>query len=128
MRETLIKPKRRRGRYSRAFKEDLLAQCRRPGASVPALARENGVGVQTLKRWLDETRSGAAAVGPDWDEDARAAAATVRPAFMPLQAMLPARGGGSIHIEVRQGERVLRVDWPVQAAGDCGRWLSGLLS
>jgi transposase len=30
---------------------------------------------------------------------------------------------GDIRIEVRRGNTAIKVDWPVQASGDCATWL-----
>lgn len=35
----------------------------------------------------------------------------------------PAASGAMIHVELRQNDRVLTVDWPVQAAAECADWL-----
>lgn len=32
-------------------------------------------------------------------------------------------GGAMIHVELRQNDRVLTVDWPVQSAAECADWL-----
>ena len=35
----------------------------------------------------------------------------------------PAGGGAMIHVELRENNRVLTVDWPVQSAAECADWL-----
>jgi hypothetical protein len=35
----------------------------------------------------------------------------------------PAGQGAMIHVELRQNDRVLTVDWPVQSAAECADWL-----
>ena len=49
-------------------------------------------------------------------------AAVMAPGFRALP-MVPAAGSGDIRIEIRRGNAVIKVDWPVLASGDCAAWL-----
>ena len=40
---------------------------------------------------------------------------------LPIAPMVPALG--DIRIEVRRGNTAIKVEWPVQASGDCAAWL-----
>jgi len=44
--------------YDEAAKSELVALCRRPGASVSRLARESGVNANQVERWLREQGHG----------------------------------------------------------------------
>ena len=74
-----------RGVYDEAAKAELVATCRKPGASVSRLARECGVNANQLSRWVRE-HSGrpqrAVVASPD----------TAREAFvaLPITAATPA--------------------------------------
>jgi len=47
--DTQVKPARRR--YTAAFKSELVDRCLQPGASVSAIALENGINANVLFRW-----------------------------------------------------------------------------
>lgn len=51
------------------------------------------------------------------------AAQTRQPGWLARLFGGAAASGPAIHIELRQNDRVLTVDWPVQAAAECADWL-----
>ena len=79
----------------------------------------NSVNANQVRRWMRErgieppTRRVAT---PVLDT------AVMAPAFVQLP-MVPAAGSGDIRIEVRRGNTAIKVDWPIQASGDCAAWL-----
>ena len=118
------KPSRRRRHHPEEFKLAVIEACGEPGASVAGIALANGVNANQVRRWMRErgieppTRRVAT---PVLDT-----AAVIAPAFVQLP-MAPAAVSGEIRIEVCRGNTAIKVDWPVQAAGDCAAWLSDWL-
>ena len=114
------KPGRRRRNHPEEFKQAVVEACCEPGASVAGIAMANGVNANQVRRWMRErgieppTRRVAMRV--------LEAAPAVAPAFVQLP-MAPAAESGDIRIEVRRGNTAIKVEWPVQAAGDCAAWL-----
>lgn len=53
---------RKRGRYSAAFKSQLVAACANPGASTAAIALANGINANLLRRWISQHHQGTAAL------------------------------------------------------------------
>jgi transposase len=45
------------------------------------------------------------------------------PEFVPVPIAPAAPVLGDIRIEIRRGNSAIKVDWPVQASGDCAAWL-----
>ena len=114
------KPSRRRRHHPEEFKLAVIEACGEPGASVAGIALANNVNANQVRRWMRErgieppTRRVAT---PVLDT-----AAVIAPAFVQLP-MAPAAVSGEIRIEVRKGNTAIKVDWPVQASGDCAAWL-----
>ena len=113
------KPSRRRRHHPEAFKLAVIEACCEPDASVAGIAMANSVNANQVRRWMRErgieppTRRVAT---PVLDT------AVMAPAFVQLP-MVPAAGSGDIRIEVRRGNTAIKVDWPIQASGDCAAWL-----
>lgn len=114
------KPSRRRRHHPEEFKLAVIEACCEPGASVAGIALANGVNANQVRRWMRErgieppTRRTPVPVL----ETAPAIAA----AFVQLP-MVPAAASGDIRIEIRRGNTAIKVEWPVQASGDCAAWL-----
>ena len=112
--------RRRRRHHPEKFKLAVIEACGEPGASVAGIALANNVNANQVRRWMRErgieppTRRVAT---PVLDT-----AAVIAPAFVQLP-MAPAAVSGEIRIEVRKGNTAIKVDWPVQASGDCAAWL-----
>ena len=112
--------RRRRRHHPEEFKLAVIEACGEPGASVAGIALANSVNANQVRRWMRErgieppTRRVAT---PVLDT-----AAVIAPAFVQLP-MAPAAVSGEIRIEVRKGNTAIKVDWPVQASGDCAAWL-----
>ena len=118
------KPSRRRRHHPEEFKLAVIEACCEPGASVAGIAMANGVNANQVRRWMRErgieppTRRVAMPV--------LETATAIAPAFVQLP-MVPAAASGDIRIEVRRGNTAIKVEWPVQASGDCAVWLSDWL-
>ena len=113
------KPSRRRRHHPEEFKLAVIEACCEPGASVAGVAMANGVNANQVRRWMRErgieppTRRVAIPV----------LEATPAPAFvqLPIAPAMPTLG--DIRIEIRRGISAIKVEWPVQASGDCAAWL-----
>lgn len=105
-------PTRRRRYHTEEFKQALIVACCEPGASVAGIALANGVNANQVRRWMRErgievpTRRSAMA------------AEFVQVPITPAAPELP-----DIRIEIRRGNAAIKIEWPVQASGDCAVWL-----
>ena len=120
------------------FKAQVLAECRRPGASVAAVALSHGLNVNLVRKWLvgrGLKRAGLRAPG-------QAPTASPPLQFVPVElaavsavedladltaaARLAEATQPQIHIELRRGSAQLTVRWPSSQAQACAAWLSEL--
>ncbi len=114
------KPSRCRRHHPEEFKLAVIEACCEPGVSVAGIAMANSVNANQVRRWMRErgikppTRRVAT---PVLDT-----ASVIAPAFVQLPTP-PAAIAGDIRIEVRRGNTAIKVEWPVQASGDCAAWL-----
>ena len=112
------KPGRRRRNHPEEFKQAVIEACCEPGASVAGIAMANSVNANQVRRWMRER-----GIEPPTRRLAMPVLeATPAPAFVQLP-MARAAESGDIRIEVRRGNTTIKVEWPVQAAGDCAAWL-----
>lgn len=110
MQESLTKRGTRR-RHAPELKQQVVAACREPGASVAALALAHGLNANLVHRWLREAPKSGSAVAP-------------MPSFTPVA--LTAVGvpvAPDIRLELRRGASSVTVHWPVQAAPQCTAFL-----
>jgi transposase len=115
-----------RRRHSAQFKQRVLSECARPGASVAAVALAHGVNANLVHKWRQRERRPVARVAlPATVVESKAPA----PAFVPLPmaAALPAEPAEPIRIELIRGGTTIRVQWPLSAAAQCTAWLRELL-
>ena len=113
------KPSRRRRHHPEAFKQAVIEACCEPGASVAGIAMANGVNANQVRRWMRER-----GIEPPTRRVAMPVLeATPAPAFvqLPIAPAMPTLG--DIRIEVCRGNTAIKVEWPVQASGDCAAWL-----
>jgi len=117
---------RRRGRYSEAFKTQVVTAARQPGVSTAAVALANGLNANLLRRWISESESPRAVV--------RANLAGATPAEAPFVALQMSTRSqapeGVIHIELQRAGTgtTLRIQWPVSAAHECAGWVREVLA
>lgn len=115
------KPGRRRRHHPEEFKQAVIEACGEAGASVAGIAMANGVNANQVRRWMRER-----GVEPPTRfvpmPMLETAPATV-PAFVQLPIAPAEPALGDIRIEVRRGNTAIKVEWPVQASGDCAAWL-----
>jgi transposase len=114
----ITNPKRCRRRHGEEFKTELVSACAEPGVSIAGIAMANGINPNLLRRWMRERgvmvpslRSSVASGTP----------VVPAPAFMPVTITLPP--SAEIRIEARRGDAVVKIEWPVSAAGECAAWL-----
>lgn len=113
------KPSRRRRHHPEEFKLAVIEACCEPGASVAGIAMANGVNANQVRRWMRER-----GIEPPTRRVAMPVLeATPAPAFvqLPMAPAMPTLG--DIRIEVRRGNTAIKLEWPVQASGDCAAWL-----
>lgn len=106
--------KKTRRRYGAELKQQILAECAEPGASVAGIALSHGINANVVHKWRREAGG--------------ALPALQAPAFVPVQlppaACAPAP---DIRIELRRGATTVSVTWPLEAADQCAVWMRELL-
>lgn len=100
------------------LKTRVVALCAEPGASVAQVALDHGLNANLVHRWR------RIAEGRETGSKIQVASQFVA---LPLQPELTQAPPEVVHIEVRRADVVIRVDWPVSSAAQCGRWLAELL-
>ena len=130
--ETTLAVRRTHRTYSPEFKAELVAACLVPGASVAALALQQGMNANVLHRWLKEYDQGRHRLPSDAPLIAATAAqaqAQASPAFVPLmlEGSRPARSDAPSDIHIECPRLGLSVHWPVSGAAECARMLRELL-
>jgi transposase len=105
--------------YDAQLKQQVLAACAAPGASVARIALEHGLNVTLVHRWR------RIAEGRERGAHARPAAAG-RFVSLPIAAPLGS-APAEIRIELKRGATSVNVTWPMTAAAECARWLRELL-
>lgn len=120
--------KRRRRRHTPAFKAAAVAACRKPGASVAAVALELQLNANLLRTWIKES-----AVTSAIPKAIAATMPTTSAAFLPLKIetrteSLSAATERPIRVHIRNGRSRITIEWPATAAGACASWLRELLA
>ena len=115
------KPSRRRRHHPEEFKLAVIEACCESGASVAGIAMANGVNANQVRRWMRER--GIEVPKRRMLMPAAQPVLATAPEFVQLPLTPAAPASGDIRIEIRRGNAVIKVDWPVQASGDCAAWL-----
>jgi transposase len=121
--------RRRRRTHSAQFKAQVVSACRQPGVSIAAVALANGLNANLLRRWVVMTEEQMQPVEPMATAHAALPRSTVENrTFIPIE-LEPSTGATSqaITIELRRGATMVKVGWPLVAAGECAGWLRELL-
>ena len=110
--------KKTRRRYDAELKQQILAQCAEPEASVASVALSHGINATVVHKWR---RQGGSALP-----------ALQAPAFVPVPLPLPlppaaCAPASDIRIELRRGATSVSVTWPLAAAEQCAVWMRELL-
>ena len=133
-----IVEKRRRRRYTPAFKAAAVAACGKPGASVAAVALELQLNTNMLRVWIKRSRSGdSKSVDPGRAMDV----AGLPMAFLPvpladrtgsisMSTTLPSPPSPerSIRVQIHKGASRITIEWPTSAASTCAAWLRELIA
>ena len=115
---TIERASRTKRVHSKEFKDEVVRACREPGVSVAGIALANGVNANLVRKWM--SKRGVAA--PTMRRSI-ATAPTPRPIdFVPV-TLEPVKSLPAIHIEARRRDGVVKIEWPVSAAGECAAWL-----
>ena len=115
------KPSRHRRFHPEEFKKAVIEACSEAGASVAGIAMANGVNANQVRRWMRER-----GIEPPTQRVPMPiieAAPGMVPAFVQLPFAPVESALRDIRIEIRRGNAAIKVDWPVQASGDCAVWL-----
>ena len=115
--------------YTPEFKAQLVAACQRPGASIAALAGQQGMNANVLHRWLKEHQHSGRHQLTASSMRAGNGVTSPTPAFMPLA--LPAATAVSkeseVKIKLRKGALSMVVTWPLSAAAELASWTAAVL-
>jgi transposase len=101
-----------RRRHSQDLKQQVLAECAQPGASVAGVALAHGINANVVHKWRRQATGGIEA--------------SPRPSFVPLALPTPA-STTDIRIELQHGATRMAVTWPATAAAECAAWVRELL-
>jgi transposase len=107
---------RKRRRYTRELKEQIIAECEAPGASVAKVALSHGINANIVHGW----RKLAGHVPPP----------AVRPEFVPVAVAPKAQAsveGRNVELELRRGSVTIKVLWPMDAAAELTAFTRELL-
>jgi transposase-like protein len=116
-------PGRRRGRYSDAFKSQVIAAARQSGVSTAAVALAHGLNANLLRRWICESE-----LPPSTALLSNTATTPVLSPFVALQiAPCKENSDGGIHIEIQRAGTTVRIQWPVSATNECAAWMREVL-
>ena len=110
--------KKTRRLHSAELKQQIIAQCAEPGASVASIALSYGINANVVHKWRREAGG--------------ALPALQAPAFVPVPLPPAACSPGpalapDLRIELRRGATTVSVTWPLAAAEQCGVWMRELL-
>ena len=109
-------PAPRRRRFSSALKAEVLDACRRPGASLPAIAQSHGLTPDRIRRWL--RGQGVSKLAPGSD-----AQPGFLPGFLPVRLSPTTPPHTPLRIEVTRGNTLIKIDWPASSAAVFSNWL-----
>ncbi len=113
---------RTRRTHSRAFKARLVAQCRKPGVSIAAVAMAHQINDNLLRKWIRHSTEHLSA-------PACAAATSEAARIIPVQVTAPVdQAVPAIRLHIQRGGTQVHVEWPIAAAALCGDWVRAVLS
>ena len=113
------RPRRRRRPHSEEFKDEVVRACGEPGVSVAGVALANDLNANLVRRWMTERGVSA----PSLRKPVTLAEPVGVPEFVRVSVAPPEPTAASICIEVQREGSVVKVEWPLQAAGECSAWL-----
>jgi transposase len=111
--QDLVRPPneiKRRRRYSREFKDKVLAECAEPNASTAEVARRYGINDNMIYNWRAARKTSS------------------QDSFVQLPTSIPAVPAASVvQLTVQIGAGSVNVDWPLDAIDRSVPWLRALL-
>lgn len=105
--------KKTRRRYHAELKQQILAECALPEASVASVALSHGINANVVHKWRRQSFGMPAVQEPAFV-----------PVSLPPPACVPAP---DIRIDLRRGATNVTLSWPVAAAEHCAAWMRELL-
>jgi transposase-like protein len=111
---TIIQPTRQRRNHSTEFKSDLVTMCRQPGVSLSAVALENGINANLLRRWMKQ-----------FPVDANLPIVPTPSKLVPVQIkqVNASSHNEDIQFDIRRGSTRINIRWPIDKAETCAQWL-----
>lgn len=109
-----------RRKHDAELKEQVVAACAAPGASVARIALEHGLNANLVHRWR------RIAEGREHGPHATMLRAE-RFVELPMAAAAIAPSPAEIRIELKRGATSVNVTWPGSAASECAFWRRELL-
>jgi len=103
-----------RRRHSAELKQQILAECAQPGASVASVALLHGVNANMVHKWRRLAHA----------PSLHLQVPNFVPVALPAPSCAPAP---DIRIELRRGATSVTLTWPVSAADHCAAWMRELL-
>jgi len=117
--------------YTRRFKAELVAAAKQPGASIAALALQQGMNANVLHRWLKEHKQDARHQFVDSSSPVESPVTSPVPAFIPIKLPTATTAheptASEIKVELRKGAVSMIITWPTSAAGDLAQWTAAIL-
>jgi len=115
---TIALPVRHRRNHSIEFKTDLVTMCRQPGISVSAVALENGVNANQVRRWMKQ-----------FPVDAKLPVVPTPAKLVPIQVepVNASPTNEDIQFDIRRGATRMNIRWPLDKAEVCAQWLGAWL-
>jgi transposase len=111
------KPVSRR-RHAAELKQQVLAACSEPGASVAQVALTHGLNANLVHKWRRTLDAGS--VDAKHHE-------TRQTEFVPVALAAGPAEAGHIQLELRRGAIAVNVTWPLSASSQCAAWLREIL-
>jgi transposase len=108
---------RKRRRYSRELKAQILAECAAPGASVAKVALGHGINANIVHGWRKLARQAQVPT---------ALSSQFVPVTVASAPPVQVEQHG-IEVEVRRGAATIRLTWPRDAANELATWMRELL-
>jgi transposase len=113
------RPRRRRRLHSEEFKNEVVRACSEPGVSVAGVALANDLNANQVRRWMTERGVSA----PSLRRPVTLAEPVGVSEFVRVRVAPPEPTVASIRIEVQREGSLVKVEWPLQATGECSAWL-----
>ncbi len=114
------KPSRHRRYHPEEFKQAVIEACCELDASVAGIAMANGVNANQVRRWMRERGIEPPTRRVPMPVIESAPGTALEFVQLPLA---PEPESQDIRIEIRRGNTAIKLDWPLQASGDCAAWL-----